>query len=974
MFRKLECLILCLAICCASINFASISFADSEMDDFQSVKNILILNSYHRDLSWSDESTTADFDSIKTHYDGDVRFYIEHLDWKEYPFERQLTSFYELLALKYADKTFDVLITSDDAALKFAIDNRALFKETPIVFHGVSEESYKLLVDDPKLITGIIESVDIKKTLEVAKIVNPDMKRFYVVYDQTESGYSMGTTVVDEIKKALPEVEVHAITDMSIQDILDKATTFEQTDSVLMTAYYTDTDGRNINFEDMIEKVSANSKAPVFSLYDFAIGTGAIGGTMLSGMKLGELAGQHAVSILEGVNVEDLPLIREGMHLSAIDYDPAIKFGLDIDSLKKSIEVVGEPISVFETYANVIYSTIGALVLMFLFVLLLSYNLRRSNQLKNQLAHKNMELKLLNDEVSASEEELKAQFDTLNELYVALHDSKENNELILDAIKDCIIDWNIKEKRIYFSEKWMDAIGYDLSENHDITFILSCVHPEDILELKIVYDISRQYAPSEFSTQVRIRTKLGSYKWFLLRGIKKHDTSGYPTRIICSYTDIDEIMKMEEQMRYTAYHDELTGLPNKRALIHDFKSSLNKGCCSIGIMIIDIDHFKRINDTMGHVFGDKFIVEVGKKIEKTLDGQSKIYRISGDEFIIFSEEMIASELEQKAVRIVESQNTIIDVDLSNFSNSVSLGLSFYPEDGDTIEALLTKADLAMYKAKEQGRNRVARYENNMYEKIKWRLERENLLKHALVGDEFKLLYQPLVDCETQRILGFEALIRWHSPKLGVVPPNEFIPIAEETQYIIPIGKWVIEQSCRFIKAINEKYDKNYHVAINVSVLQLIQEDFEHLLWESIREHELKPSNIVLEITETVLIQAMNESISKLMRIKQGGIKIALDDFGTGYSSLSYLRELPIEILKIDKSFIDDLGKSLEKEKLVQTIIKMGHQMQLSMVAEGVETKEQHEYLKANNCNMIQGYLFSRPLNEEAVMSLVENSH
>lgn len=935
------------------------------------VQNILIINSYHYGLSWTDDATLAEIDYIKSNYSGDVKIYVEYMDWKEHPTKAHLDLFYSQMAYKYKEVSFDLIITSDDAALEFALSHRAsLFNNAPMIFNGVSEERSKTLLEGIPKITGVVETVDVDKTVQLATQLNPSMTAFYVIYDQTESGKSMGKTAIETIQKQLPHVAVYDITDLSIDEIVDRVSQFQPTDSVLMTAYYTDINGRNINFEDMIEKVSHHSPAPVFSLYDFAIGKGALGGTLLSARLIGERTGALAVDILNGSDPDQLEWIRTGFHINAIDYEPAIRFGLNIKTLDESLEVMNRPLSIYELYKGIIWTTIGIIFALVLFLLILSHYLRHNIKLKHQLIEKNFEQKLLYDEISASEEELKAQFDALNELFEELQESKEQSQLILDAIKDSIMDWHIKDDKVYFSDKWEAAIGYTKDQITDQRFIYGLIHEEDQEKIKAQFSLENPNTSSEFTIQVRMYCKSGALKWFLVRGVVKKDPAGSPIRVICSFTDIDDIKQMENQMRFSAYHDALTKFPNRRALEHDFDKLLSQETRHIALLHIDIDNFKRINDTMGHVFGDKYIFEVGLRLKSMLIKEASIYRLGGDEFIIIVSNTTGEALVAFANRLSQRLNETVHVAYSNFSNSISIGIALFPEDGSSMEMLLTKADLAMYKAKELGRGQVTYFENQMYEKIVWRLNRENLLKEALSNNELFLMYQPQVDIKTKKITGFEALIRWQNSTLGFVPPTEFIPIAEETQLIMPIGAWVIDTAFDFIKQTEKFTEDQLSVAVNISVLQLVQENFETILEEATSKHQILPSQVVLEITETVLMQAMDVSISKLERLRSKGYKIALDDFGKGYSSLSYLKELPINILKIDKSFIEGLGISDEKESLVQMIIQMGKYMRLKLVAEGVETEQQWSALERLDCDALQGYYFARPLSELDAMKRI----
>ncbi len=935
-------------------------------------KNILIINSYHHGLSWTDDSTNAEINKIKSGYSGDVKFYVEYMDWKEHPTEETFILFEDLMAYKYKDMDIDLIIVSDDAAFEFVLEKREkLFGDVPIVFHGISESSFDNLVTSESNLTGVLEIVDIKTTLEMAQMVNPVLDTFYIIYDETESGRAMGEAAAIEVHRTLADVEVVKITNLSIEDIISFVSSLESKDSILMTAYYTDVHGININFEDMIQKVSESTSAAVFSLYDFALGKGALGGNLLSGNLIGERAGELAIEILNGADADSLELVRTGIHMSAIDYTAAIDYNIDFDMLSSDVEILNKPVSVFETYRKPILSAIFIMIGMAIFMILLTYYLRKTLKLKNELAEKNIEQKLLNDEIMASEEELKAQFDALNEFFDELQATKEKNELILDAIKDAIIDWNIKDDIVSASGSWEELIGYPSDQLTDLNSIFKRVHEEDLDYIKPYFLQNFSEETKDFVSQIRIRTKDELYKWFLVKGVIARDSEGIPTRIVSSYTDINAIRKMEDQIRHAAYHDEMTGFSNKNALETQVSKDMKKGINQYGIMLVDIDHFKRINDTMGHRFGDKYIKEVGQILKNHLIPESEVFRISGDEFVVYHRMHHINELDQLSGRLIHALNNVIQVEYSNFSNSVSIGTAVYPHDGDTLESLLTRADLAMYKAKEEGRGRVIRYQNTMFERRIWRIEREDALKTALEHGELSLVFQPQVNCMTNEIYGFEALLRWYHPILGQVSPLEFIPIAEETQLIMPIGKWVIDEALSFLSKMNNRYHKSYEMAVNVSVLQLMQDDFESIVEETLNVNNIPANQFVIEITESVVIQAIDTVSSKLERLQNKEIKIALDDFGTGYSSLSYLKALPIDILKIDKSFVDEMLRSKSQEDLVQLIIQIGRQMSMTLVAEGVESREQLELLKEMNCDFMQGYYYSKPLTELDCMKLLD---
>lgn len=394
----------------------------------------------------------------------------------------------------------------------------------------------------------------------------------------------------------------------------------------------------------------------------------------------------------------------------------------------------------------------------------------------------------------------------------------------------------------------------------------------------------------------------------------------------------------------------------------------------IAVLILDIDNFKYINDTMGHSFGDQLLVKVCSHLENLLGGDSTIYKLGGDSFVIvyqgFSELVQAEKL---GIRLLKSFKSPFEIADSSLFITTSIGAAFYPGHGNNADELLKNADIALYKAKATGKNRIVFYNKPMDEVFLERVYIEKNLRTALMNNEFELYYQPQLDIHRKRISGFEALIRWNSPELGFVSPLRFISIAEDTHMIIAIGEWVLRNSCIYLSKLHQQGYKDLTVSVNISMIQLIQEDFIDMVMEALKQAKLEPRDLELEITESTLMESYEIVKGKLNILKDKGVQIALDDFGKGYSSLNYLRHLPISTLKIDKSFIDTIGSGNRDEYIVGLMVDIGKTMGLSVVAEGVEIREQLDYLKNSNCDKIQGYLFSKPVPEEAVMECLARS-
>jgi diguanylate cyclase (GGDEF)-like protein len=429
------------------------------------------------------------------------------------------------------------------------------------------------------------------------------------------------------------------------------------------------------------------------------------------------------------------------------------------------------------------------------------------------------------------------------------------------------------------------------------------------------------------------------------------------------------------QLQHQATHDALTGLPNRVLLLDRLdRCALNakRQKSGFAVLAMDLDRFKNINDSLGHSAGDELLREVARRLGGAVRQQDTIARMGGDEFVIVLESADSkASVEQVIRRIVDAISLPYDVQTVIVHTTPSIGVCFYPGDGEDAGALLMHADEAMYFAKQQGRNNHQFFTPEMDVFSSQRLQLESDLRIAIKQQQFELHYQPKVDVQTGIIGSTEALIRWRHPLMGMIPPDRFIPMAEETGLILPIGEWALREACRQARAWQIAGMPITRMAVNLSALQFRQERLFDVVSSALNDAGLDARHLELELTETCVMSNSKESALILERLSRLGVLISIDDFGTGYSSMSYLRRFPIDKLKIDRSFIKDLGSSQEATSIVQAIISLAHSLKLKVIAEGVETPEQLAILKELGCDQYQGYHFSKPLPSRAVEELVQ---
>lgn len=546
-------------------------------------------------------------------------------------------------------------------------------------------------------------------------------------------------------------------------------------------------------------------------------------------------------------------------------------------------------------------------------------------------------------------------------------------------------EWNPVHDQWQCSEEVCHIFGLPHHNTQAYDAFLQKIHGDDRAEVIRVRNGALKQGHG-YTLEYRILTASGEQRIIHEQAEVARNGAGSVYSVAGTVQDITERRQAEEKIRFLAYYDTLTGLPNRQAFIQDLQKALNvakRHDRLVAVLVLDLDNFKRINDTLGHASGDLLLKSVADRllngirlVDCVTQGMAamdtSIARLGGDEFTILLTEI---QHIRDAAAVAQRLQQIISQPLHIAGNEVvvtpSIGIAVFPHDGHDVDQLLKNADMAMYHAKDEGRNTHQFYTASMNARALERLNLESRLRKALEQQEFLLYYQPQLDLRSGRIIGVEALLRWQNPDMGLVSPAAFIPLAEETGLIVAIGEWALYTACAQAKAWQTLGLAPLEVAVNLSSVQFRQRKLNDTIEKALQAADLAPQYLKLELTESMIMQQAQDTIATLHQFKEMGLGLSVDDFGTGYSSLSYLKRFPLDTLKIDRSFIKDITSDPDDAAITTAIIAMAHSLNLKVIAEGVETQAQLDFLSAHRCDAIQGYLLSKPLAADALFEILQ---
>jgi diguanylate cyclase (GGDEF)-like protein/PAS domain S-box-containing protein len=560
----------------------------------------------------------------------------------------------------------------------------------------------------------------------------------------------------------------------------------------------------------------------------------------------------------------------------------------------------------------------------------------------------------------------------------ALRASEERYALAAQSVNDGLWDWNLKTNEVYYSERWKSMLGCVDEDIGNTPFEwFRRVHPDDLAQVQSLLQDHLEGRTPTFESEHRMRHKDRGYRWVLSRGLAVRNGSGRAYRMVGAQSDTTQRKLAEEQLIHDALHDALTGLPNRTLFVdrlsHRIRHSRREKDRLFGVLFLDLDRFKLVNDSMGHSAGDQLLIETARRLEQAVRPGDTVARLGGDEFAVLLEDVIEPGAAVRvAERIQSSLKIAIKLENQEVVSTASIGIAMSQTGYEKAEDVLRDADTAMYRAKSEGRARHEVFDSAMHARAVSLLKIENELRQALEREEFRVFYMPIVSLATGRIDGFEALVRWQHPERGIIPPLDFMGVAEDAGLIIAIDRWVLRRACREVRdwQLKQPDGERLSVSVNLSAKQFHHKDLVDTIRGAITDSGLPGESLGIEITEGVLIDNTSTAGAMLDEMRKLGARIYLDDFGTGYSSLSYLQRFPIDAVKIDRSFVSRLGPKTEGHEIVQAIVTLAHNLGMRVIAEGIESSDQLALLRRLKCGYGQGWLFSKPIPHEEASELL----
>lgn len=898
-------------------------------------KHVLILNSYHQGMDWTDGQIAGVRESVDRMEA--LQFHIEYMDAKRLTDAAHLKNLHRLFSHKYRSIRFDAIVSTDNDAYDFLIRYRdELFPRVPVVFSGVNwfrEEQIRELSD----FTGVVESADHAATVALMLRLHPATTRIVAIVDSTTTGKALRTELEALATTLRGRVSMEIWDSFDPGELANRVSILPADTLVMLMPYASDRNGRFISHRDIAHLISSKSSVPVYASWDFYLGYGIVGGNLTTAKAQGIAAGEFLARILKGEKASDIPVRRTLSGNNLFDYQQLARFDIPKSRLPEYSTLINQPWH--ESSRTMIWAgtVVSLVVLGLVWALVVILVRKRRADVELRIA-----AKAFDSQVAMLVSDVNGTILRVNQAF-----TQSTGYSAEEAIgrKTAMLKSGRHDKAFY------QALWKALQEKH------------------------------YWQGVIWNRRKNGKLyaEWLTINGVLS--PAGKVTHYVGSFSDITQNKEAEAEVHRLAYYDQLTQFPNRRLLQDRLGQALATAARSGmygAVLFLDLDNFNTLNDTRGHDTGDQLLINVAHRLRQSLREADTVARLGGDEFVIVLENL--GEDRSAAAALARDFGDRLCKDIArpyrlkgdDYVCTASLGVCLF--DGDeTVEHLLKNADMAMYRAKDSGRNTVRFFDPEMQAALDKRSSLETAVRQALERRELQLYYQPQFNCSGQ-VIGAESLLRWRAADGAFISPADFIPLAESTGLILSIGAWVVDTACLQIKEWeSDARASALQLSVNVSALQFRQDNFVDQIRRLIEETAIDPTRLKLELTESMILDDITTAINKIQTLRELGVSFSMDDFGTGYSSLAYLTRLPIDELKIDQSFVAKLPGARNDQIIVETIITMGRNLGLRIVAEGVETETQRDFLEEHGCHSFQGYLFSRPLPLPELMSFLEQS-
>lgn len=1015
--------------------------------------HVLYINSYDYLMNWS-QNILEGLEDVMDPENNNINLHYEALDSKEFHSEDYYESFLDYLRIKYKDYHFSIIFCSDDNAFDFLRKNHnELYPAVPIVCCGINNLNSKLL-ENHDTFTVIKEVPSVSSTVNLALQLHKGTEEIYIINDYLHSGRAWQKQIKYELAYLEDRIKLTYSENVPLSELQQTISSLSDKTIIILGVYYSDIDGNTSSYEKMAELIASAATVPFYTLSEFNIQKGVIGGKVISGYIQGEAIGKIGNRILKGQRPEEISIRNKEFNRFVFNYPELERFGISIGDLPEESTILNYPITIYERYKIYIWILILTFVILITSLVALILNIIKKNKADKalqELADATWEGILIHDKGIVLE---------INEMFSTIF-GYTRKEILKTSFYDKIIDppslpivkekiavndrtqyevtgikkdgtpvpLEIRLKLIEFKGRAARVVAIrDLTdqkktekEHTDLQTLWTSIFENSVEGIfihnnnriiekvnnsftritgyskeeaigKSVSSLQSEYKSPDLNNEIiksieekghwsgelKNRRKSGEiYSLWVSFSVLNGETNEN-RKLIGFFHDISDKKQQEKELKWMARYDSLTGFSNRTFFLDILSSELkaserSKQVCAV--MLLNLDGLKNINNTYGFLAGDQLIKEFSIRLKSELRDEDIVSRFGGDEFAVLAPRF--TERDQVNTMIKRIRSSIIKpivIDDITIDLSVSIGISLFPDDGITARELIAKSGTALKRTKTNRKGSYSLYNVGLDKAVMKNSELEMHLQKAIALDELDIFYQPKVDPFENKIRGFEALIRWKRDKNEWIPPSVFIPISEGNGLIIEFGYYVIEKACDFISALKEKGFSDFHVGVNISAKQFSDSGFIDNLIKIVESKKIDPSHMDLEITESITASKVFNTIESLSRLSRYGFSISIDDFGTGYSSLQYLVTLPFDTIKIDKSFVDSILEVERNTTVLDTMISLAHALGKKIVAEGVETEEQKDYLMNKNCGLIQGYYYYKPMPMSEILKMIESGN